>query len=203
MAQAEQQQEDDEEEAGQGGSGILLREVDSEGEVVVGGSQSRGGRVGWRGATPRTRGLRGRGRIRAVGDAAARITGRVEGECADARPGSAGFQGTASQDGGATGASTPTPKTWNELAQGDRSVAGTTDIILTADTDMARAEGNGINEANPVDAPVTASIADSSSGLGLGGNTALEGGVDRTDPGSAAGTVLDAPDVDIPMEDAP
>lgn len=204
MARAEEQQEEDGEDAGEGGSGLVLQEVDSGGEVVVGGSQSGGGRVRSKGATPRTRGLGGRGRVRAVGHAAATIMGRVEGEMsAGARPASGDLQGTEGQDGGATGVSTPTARTWDELAQGVRSGARTTDLIPTADTDVAGAEGHGIIEANPVNAPVTADIADSSSGLGLGGNTALEGGVTRTDRGSAAEAVLDAPDVDIPMIDAP
>ncbi|KAI4126654.1 MAG: hypothetical protein LQ347_004892, partial [Umbilicaria vellea] len=164
---------------------------------------SRGGIVGWRGATPRTRGLKGRGGFRAVGDAAAGITGRVEGDCADARPASVDLQGPEGRVGGAGRGSTPTPKEWNGLAQGNRSGAGITDLIPTADTDMAGAEGGGSVEANLVDAPVTASIADLSSGLGLGDTTPLESDVTRIDRGSAAGAVLNAPDVDIPMEDAP
>lgn len=204
MARAGEQQEEDGEDAGEGGSGLVLREVDSEGEVVVGVSQSGGGSLRSRGATPKTRGLRGPGRVRAVRDAAATVMGGVGREMsAAARPAAGDLQDTEGPDGGATGVSTSTARTWDELAQAVTSGARTTNLIPTADTDVAGAEGNGIIEANPVNAPVTADIADSSNGLGLGGNTALEGGVTRTDRGSAAEAVLDAPDVDIPMIDAP
>lgn len=170
----------------------------------MGVPQSGGGSLRSRGATPKTRGLKGPGRVRAVRDAAATVMGGVGGEMsAGATPAASDLQGTEGPDGGATAVNTPTARTWDELAQGVTSGARTTNLIPTADTDVAGAEGNGIIEANPVNAPVTADIADSSNGLGLGGNTALEGGVTRTDRGSAAEAVLDAPDVDIPMIDAP
>lgn len=55
------EQQEGGEEVGEGRAEPVLQEVDSDGEVMAGASARS------RGAQPRTRGLRGRGRIRAVG----------------------------------------------------------------------------------------------------------------------------------------
>lgn len=133
-----------------------------------------------------------------AGNTASSITGRVTGELiAETGAGVGTAQGTESQDGGATGMSTPTPRAWAKLGQGERGAAGATIIASTADTDMAGVEGDARGEPSPVDATATASTADSSSRPGV------ESGDTRTDRGSAAEAVLDTRDIDIPMEDAP
>ena len=199
MERAGQRQEGGE-GVGEGGSGLMLEEQDSNGDLEAGApAQSRGGRVRSRVGRPRTRGLRWR-----TGDTASSITGRgQEALFADARSGSGDREGTEGQGGATTGMSTPTPRTWDELGQGERSGAGATIIAPTVDVDMAGAEGNGSVEARPVDATIAASSGDSSSAPPVVYGAAPEGGDIQTDRGSGAEAALDAPDVDILMEDAP
>ncbi|KAA6413038.1 MAG: hypothetical protein FRX48_02781 [Lasallia pustulata] len=180
---------------------LVLEEGDS-GEEAEGGGSPR-----LNGARLRTRGLTRRGRIRAAGRArevASRITGRAQGGLvADAGAVSSAVDGIEGQDGAGTGMSFPTPRTWDVLGQGEKSGAGAMIITPTADVEMAGVEGNSSVEASPADGMVTTRIAGSSSGPRDGKDGAPEGYGTRTDRDGAAGIVLDAPDVDIPMEDAP
>ena len=208
-AQAEQQQEGAE-NAGEGASGLALEEHDSDDDFEeVDPARFRGGRARFRTArSRRSRGIGGWSRVRGgwqsreiATDGTARAPGELFG---DSRSGSADVEGMDSPGGGAaTSMGTPTPRTWDDLGQAERSDAGTTAVAPPAGDEIAGANGGGTTEARPVDATITTSAGDSNSGLGVGADGAPEEGNTPAGQVGTAEAVRDAPDVDISMEDAP